>query len=469
MPPNSLLPPEPDSDPVLRPLGERLTQMGKAWRGRPLTTDAIVGYLRTLTHEERHSASPYPLQEEYDFMDSPTTTAVATRPRRREWIIIPLAAALLVAVLGVAIFVTHGRTQHLTPSTTTLMPTPQALTISDIHTFSTGQYGVTALTMGPDGSIWYTAYYDDGKHPETRALVHITVNGEQSYFPIPNSASTSTEIVSVGKPIFGPDGALWFSISRMSLIGNGNASAQIGRMSLTGQYSQFTVTLPASRISSTSQYVTQLVLGPDGNIWFTANKAPLSDIIGYIGRMTLSGAVTWVYSSVNGIDGMTFGPDKTLWFTDGRQIGHRATNGSVSYIPLKPTPYDLTFDAKGTLWFAGLDEQQHLFVGHYQPHTRTLVYFSLPNATVATDDIVFDQHNGVWINTVFANGTPRIPQSHLYHISAANDLTIVTLSHLNYTVPLTQGPNGTLWFGAYQNVGTASSPNYLNFIGYFTP
>src|SRR5947199_7105244 len=82
-----------------------------------------------------------------------------------------------------------------------------------------------------------------------------------SEYPIPTSASVPTEIV------VGPDGALWFT----EFSGN-----KIGRVTTAGVFTEFTVPTASSQPRG-------IVSGPDGALWFVEGAG------NKVGRLTTAG------------------------------------------------------------------------------------------------------------------------------------------------------------------------------------
>jgi streptogramin lyase len=136
----------------------------------------------------------------------------------------------------------------------------------------------------------------------------------------------------------GPDRNLWFT-----------ADGQIGRMTINGAVSLFT-------IPSGENAAKGITAGPDGNVWFTElsrNK---------VARVTMAGAVTEfsvpslpVQSNPESIRG---GPDGNVWFTEGgtRKVASISPAGALQEYsaPASPGyyPHSIVKDTAGTLWFA---------------------------------------------------------------------------------------------------------------------
>ena len=141
--------------------------------------------------------------------------------------------------------------------------------------------GLDAVTLGPDGAVWFT---------ENRAnkIGRISRTGMVREFPL-GPASGPEYIVA------GPDHALWFT----------EQADYIGRITPSGSIREFEV---PTRGAGTWK----ITVGQDRNLWFTevsANK---------IARITPSGRVTEFSTPGRGPAAITAGPDGNIWFTESK-------------------------------------------------------------------------------------------------------------------------------------------------------
>jgi virginiamycin B lyase len=144
--------------------------------------------------------------------------------------------------------------------------------------------GVTDITLGPDGALWFIDNYDIGFAARVGRLAP---DGSFTFFELPEGLTFLTQIIA------GPDGALWFgSPNRIARITTGGVVTEYG----------------------TSGSVTALAPGPDGNVWFNAGRQ--------IGRITPStGSIAYFETRpapgvlVYGVRGIAPGPDGAMWFT----------------------------------------------------------------------------------------------------------------------------------------------------------
>jgi virginiamycin B lyase len=119
---------------------------------------------------------------------------------------------------------------------------------------------------------------------------------------------------------------------------------KIGRVTASGVFVEFAVPTPKAAPKG-------LVLGPDGNVWFTewgANR---------IGRITPLGLVAEypVPTANSGLfAGIAPGPDGNVWFTETNKIGRVTPDGSITEFTL-PTPnagaQGVVTGSDGRLWF----------------------------------------------------------------------------------------------------------------------
>ncbi len=170
----------------------------------------------------------------------------------------------------------------------------------------------TSITTGPDGNLWFTASGDRGK------IGRITTAGVVTEFTSGLTGGSSPMSITTG-----PDGNLWFTES---------AGDAIGRITTTGTITEFTNGLSDDSIP------TSITAGPDGNLWFTDAGAP-----GRIGRITTAGTITEVATPTIGSapDGITSGPDGRIWFTESGLAGAVGaldlSNQGAQPIPTSPT------------------------------------------------------------------------------------------------------------------------------------
>lgn len=234
-------------------------------------------------------------------------------------------------------------------------------------------------------------------------------------YPIPSQNAGPVSIVA------GSDGALWFAE---------NLRGRIGRITLTGQISEFQLPPPVAPRG--------LASGPDGAIWWASDG-------GQIGNVTTSGSVTVIDipgASDTGL--IAEGPDGAMWFFRAYdEVARRTLAGVLTVFPV-PTPSPvlggLCRGPDGNMWFTvsvnGFKIDRLSVSGvltEFDAHTTT----NMPLMTVGPD-------NALWFTQPYAaDGVGRIGR-----ISMTGAVT-------HYDVPgrpfcITSGPDGALWYGDAQ-------------------
>ena len=128
------------------------------------------------------------------------------------------------------------------------------------------------ITAGPDGALWFTEALD------VNSIRRMTWMAPSRGFRSPNPTASHIDIT------MGLDGNLWFTED------GGN---RIGRITPAGAITEF-------RLPTSPRGLLSIVAGPDGALWFTEEAA--------IGRLSVTGAYTeFPLSSESGPDNITSG------------------------------------------------------------------------------------------------------------------------------------------------------------------
>jgi len=167
------------------------------------------------------------------------------------------------------------------------------------------------LTAGPDGNTWIAA--------GSAGVVRIEPFAKVTTFP--QSAVTEPDVIATG-----PDGAVWYANS---------FTGAVGRITTSGIASPFIG--PGSPRPAGAR-ATQLAAGLDGRMWFTDGTA--------IGSITTDGVITTYEDPAfdHPLD-LVLGPDGNIWFANaGNLTAPAAGRGSLGRIT--PTGVVSTFGAK---------------------------------------------------------------------------------------------------------------------------
>jgi streptogramin lyase len=259
--------------------------------------------------------------------------------------------------------------------------------------------------------------------PEVTALEGRWLPSTIAEFPLPPGFGAATAITG------GPDGNLWFTQNRA-----------IGRITPAGQVTEFpTPTFDAAAITA----------GPDGNLWFTQGFLTFNgDQV--VGRITPTGQVTGFalpdeFAQPNGI---TAGPDGNVWMTvnnypSGEKVVRITPTGQVTEFPIPSPPQfggigSITAGPDGNLWFT---------------HDGTLARIT---PTGALTDHVADEtgtltagpDGNLWVaGTRFNLQTGAILGGHIDRIGLDGSVTTFPLDGADMALnSIGPGPDGNLWF-----------------------
>lgn len=160
------------------------------------------------------------------------------------------------------------------------------------------------ITVGPDGNLWFTEWGAD-------KVAKITPSGQITEYPVPTTYNKPLAIIA------GSDGNLWFSESESGLPSRYScltSEASIAKITPSGQITEYPF--------SGNGCAWGLTTGTDGNIWFTdvsnrliGNLNPTSGSINEISSLSSSS----YYADSATPTQILSGPNGNLWFatTDG--------------------------------------------------------------------------------------------------------------------------------------------------------
>jgi streptogramin lyase len=206
-----------------------------------------------------------------------------------------------------------------------------------------------------------------------------------------------------------------------------------------------------------------ITTGPDGNLWFTENRA------NRIGRETPGGSLTEfaLPAGVLSPGAITPGPDGNVWFTALRQTGDGTdqkpvvsritTDGTVTVFPLPDATAsftsltDITGGPDGALWFTGLSGRVGRMTTTGVESESTLPDVPPPsgsppgaaNLHPTPIAITSGPDGNLWLTSDAAR---------IWRLSTSGDFTgfeVAGLTYLDYNSAITSGPDGALWFTGY--------------------
>jgi virginiamycin B lyase len=178
--------------------------------------------------------------------------------------------------------------------------------------------GTSILAVGPDSRIWYSEAF-------AGRVGRLATDGEFDEILLPNTTDNPGWICR------GPGATMWLAIY-------GSAGDRIGRLAPSGEIREFVA----------PDELAAVVLGPDGNIWLTAQ--------GLVGRLTPDGVMTTFPIGNSRPYEIVAGPDGAMWFSDrgNNALGRITMSGQVSEFAI-PTalslPTGVTVGPDHAIWF----------------------------------------------------------------------------------------------------------------------
>lgn len=295
-----------------------------------------------------------------------------------------------------------------------------------------------ALLNGPDGNVWFL---DDGA----------TFSQPFGPYAIGRFSPTSHNFQEWSLPagsrpqynmIIGPDGNIWFSEG---------GSYQIAKVTTSGTITQYTMSGPIFDTGSNAMPATMTV-GPDGNIWIALYDS------GYIVVMNTSGQILRTYlagPNDEAPSSIVRGPDNNIWYTDNdNTVGmmNACTGATTLYsIPSANgfgynSPDGITVGPDGNIWF-----------GIYSTHQIGKVDIKTHQVTMYTDG-----SNYPMLLTNGADGNLWVSEQQEQQFAVVNPSngSIAHYSTPSLGSPVTPitGPDNNIWYAGRtfgKSIGTS--------------
>lgn len=242
------------------------------------------------------------------------------------------------------------------------------------------------------------------------------------------STASVNNVSSGGYPtniVTGPDGNLWFA----------QLDGRVGRMTPAGGVTIFSAGL--SGVGAPSQ-TSGICVGPDGNLWLAESSADK------VAKITTAGVATeYLVTPGSRPSGIVTGPDGNLWFTEsgsgkiGRQIPGGALTEFSAGISANSVPAGITLGPDGNLWFTEIRGPR---IARITPQ-GVVTEFSAGLASGQYPDAITTGPDGnLWFTDVGLNQIGQITTAGVITMFSAG------ISPGAQPAGITTGPDGNLWF-----------------------
>jgi streptogramin lyase len=311
--------------------------------------------------------------------------------------------------------------------------------ITDFRADLEGEGRPADVVTGPEGDLWFTGGGKISKMTPSGSVTHYTAGLQAGSEP--------------SSLVVGEEGDLWF-------VDSDEAGPAIGRVTPSGTITEFKSTKNQNAESITLKEPGDIVLGPDGNLWFTDSTFFYEGHNSAIGRVTPSGTITEfeMPEAVSTPEQIIDGPDGNLWFTDpsrgpfNRAIGRITPAGVITefntWTALGNTdaPRSIAVGSDGNLWFTAEHAVDKITTaGAITQYTAGL------QTGAVTEQIVAGPGGDLWFTD---GGSFHETHEGGYYegavgkITTGGTITEFTGHHLHpgFSRPsLVEGPDGNIW------------------------
>lgn len=276
-----------------------------------------------------------------------------------------------------------------------------------------GVFGKPAV--GPDGAIWFLVGAPVGS-PTPSGIGRISDDEKMSTFPLPQP----TRALGLA---FDGSGALWYTDATRSAI---------VKYIPGGGSEVFLLPTEAAQPN-------QIVLGPDGNLWFTEISGAR------IGRITPSGVVTeFPVPGTKNVYGIVVGPEGDLSFTYNSGIGQITTSGEMTLTTVPGSPWALTVGPTNDLWYT---QGTAPTIGRFSK-AGSVIEFPIPGGERLWD-LTAPADGRIWFTDLF--------QDVIGALRADGTLNILP-REFPFAGNLATGPGGNVWYSAEGVIGRINVP-----------
>ncbi len=173
-----------------------------------------------------------------------------------------------------------------------------------------GDDGIDYSTAGPDGNVWYV-----GTTGVSHNFIKVTPGGQVTVYPVPSNAQPCCS-PSLGALAVGPDGRIYSILEQQ----------RVGSVDSSGNFSELA---PSFFTSLWNQSFSAMTFGPDNALWISLGSALPGSCNPVLGHMTASGSFAMLVlpncapagSILPQPNALVIGPDGNLWYTRDRFVG----------------------------------------------------------------------------------------------------------------------------------------------------
>ncbi|MDQ2631111.1 MAG: hypothetical protein M3Y75_09100 [Actinomycetota bacterium] len=289
------------------------------------------------------------------------------------------------------------------------------------------------LAVGADGNLWFGSYWwPEGSYHASIGRMDEAGNAEEFDEGMDHYSS-------IAELVPGPGGDVWFA-DEGSAIGG----AAIGRISSDGTITRYTAGLGGARPWT-------VMVGPDGNVWFTAgHDNPAIGFVTPAGEITSFSLPGSAWDAVGGADG-------NVWFTYsdegvspaiGRVVLKEGGGATITLfhkgLAAGSHPREIVAAPDGNLWFSDNGETTTA-VGKASTSGQIQEFPVGSGPESGIWDIATGPTGDVWFTNRGTNEVGRVsPQGQ-----------VATLEHEQVFDPrwITPGPDGNMWFTHWGGIG----------------
>src|SRR6202165_3901728 len=275
------------------------------------------------------------------------------------------------------------------------------------------------IAAGPDGNLWFT-------ESAASKVAKVTTSGVFTEYPVPAASSPPYAITG------GPDGNVWFTETR----GGGGGGCGFVSFAFVGAVAKVTTSgvLTEYRVNTATSGPLGITAGPDGNLWFTEDRA------NKVARVTMSGAFTeYSLPTAQSVPGsIAAGSDGNLWFTEGAvgKVAKVTTSGVVTeYAIPNSCPTGIAAGPDGNLWFTDGTNNK---VGRVTT-SGVVTEYPIPTANASPGGIAAGPDGNLWFTESSANKVAKVTTS-----GGFTEYPIPTPN--SFLSAIVVGPDGNLWF-----------------------